>query len=146
MAELQKGRNVIPQFVRLVLRFSRREWLRVTLQFSRRRWLRVTALVLAVTAAALPVATVYYYISFAGLIDERLHGARQHVLPKVFARPLELRRGQALTGRQLVDQLNDLGYAERTEAEKPGEFNVGDAVVSIRPRSTGMAGQLVTAM
>src|SRR5437660_563786 len=146
MAELQKGRNVIPPFARLILRFSRRKWLRVTLQFSRRRWLRITALVLAIPAAALVFAAAYYYVSFAGLIDARLHGARQRVMPKVFARPLELRRGQALTGRQLVDQLNDLGYAQRTDAEMPGEFAVDDAVVSIRPRSTGMAGQLVRVM
>ena len=39
-------------------------------------------------------------------------------------RPLELRRGQALSERQLVDRLNDLGYAERPRPEKPGEFAV----------------------
>src|ERR1700687_3548535 len=116
------------------------------LQFSRRRWLRVTALVLAIPATVLSFAVAYYYVSFAGLIDARLHGARQRVLPKVFARPLELRRGQALTSRQLVDQLNDLGYAQRADAEKPGEFAVGDAVVSIRPRSIGMGGQAVRVM
>ena len=113
------------------------------LQFSRQKWVRVAAVALAIPAAALSVVAAYYYVSFAGLIDARLHGARQHVLPRVFARPLELRRGQALTAPQLVDQLNDLGYAQRADAEKPGEFAIGDAVVSIRPRLTGMAGQLV---
>jgi penicillin-binding protein 1B len=113
------------------------------LQFSRQKWVRVTAVALAIPAAALSVTTAYYYVSFARLIDARLHGARQRVLPKVFARPLELRRGQALTDRQLVDQLNDLGYAQRADAGKPGEFAMGDAVVSIRPRSTEWAGQLV---
>ena len=44
------------------------------------------------------------------------------MLPRVFARPLELRRGQSLTDRQLVDRLNDLGYAQRLDGEKPGEF------------------------
>src|SRR5579862_5940980 len=113
------------------------------LQFSRQKWVRVTAVALAIPAAALSVVAAYYYVSFASLIDARLHGARQRVLPKVFARPLELRRGQALTDRQLVDQLNDLGYAQRADTGKPGEFAMGDAVVSIRPRSTEWAGQLV---
>ena len=45
-------------------------------------------------------------------------------LPRVFARPLELRRGQWLSSAQLVDRLNDLGYAERPKAEQPGEFAV----------------------
>ena len=87
------------------------------LQFSRQKWVRVTAVALTIPAAALSIATAYYYVSFAHLIDARLHGARQRVLPKVFARPLELRRGQALTDRQLVDQLNDLGYAQRADAD-----------------------------
>ena len=33
------------------------------------------------------------------MIDARLHGERERVLPRVFARPLELRRGQALSER-----------------------------------------------
>jgi penicillin-binding protein 1B len=146
MAELQNGRN--PGTGRDT---RGRAFLKITiklaiLRFSRQKWVRVTAVALAIPAAALSVVAAYYYVSFAGLIDARLHGARQRVLPKVFARPLELRRGQALTGRQLVDQLNDLGYAQRSDAEKPGEFAIDDAGVSIRPRSTGLAGQAVRVM
>jgi penicillin-binding protein 1B len=85
----------------------------------------------------------YYYVTFARLIDERLQGERQRVLPRVFARPLELRRGQALTDRQLVDRLNDLGYAERPNADKPGEFSVGDGSVLIVPRGPALNGRVV---
>ena len=42
------------------------------------------------------------------------------MLPRVFARPLELRRGQSLTDRQLIDRLNDLGYAQRANAREAG--------------------------
>ena len=94
-------------------------------------WVRLAAIVLAVPAFALLVAFVYYYVTFARLIDTRLHGERDTVLPRVFARPLELRRGQAMTERQLVDRLNDLGYAQRPKAERAGEFAVGDAAVTL---------------
>jgi penicillin-binding protein 1B len=109
----------------------------------RRRWVRVTAAIAAVPILLLGFAAGYYYVSFARLIDERLHGARQRVLPQVFARPLELRRGQALTDRQLIDRLNDLGYTERPIAEKPGEFSVGSGDVSIRPRAEELKGKSV---
>ena len=56
---------------------------------------------------------------------------------------MELRRGQALGERQLVDRLNDLGYAERPGPERPGEFAVADNTVTLRAaqrrRSPGKA-------
>ena len=95
MAELQKGRKSGRggyqrgrAFLKIKIRLA-------ILQFSRRRWLRVTALALAFPAAALVFAAAYYYVSFAGLIDARLHGARQRVLPQVFARPDSMPRKSA---------------------------------------------------
>ncbi len=87
----------------------------------------------------------YTYARFASLIDARLHGQRERVLPRVYGRPMELRRGQALSGRQLVDRLNDLGYAERPRPEKPGEFTVAENTVSLRPRSGDAGGKLIRA-
>ena len=88
-------------------------------------------------------AAGYYYVSFARLIDEQLHGERARVLPRIFARPLELRVGQGMSERQLVDRLNDLGYAERPAVDRPGEFAVEDRAVSIMPRSPDFGGQTV---
>ena len=65
----------------------------------------------------------YSYLRFASLIDERLHGQREHSLPRIYGRPMEIRRDQWLSERQLVERLNDLGYAEREKPEKPGEFS-----------------------
>jgi penicillin-binding protein 1B len=109
----------------------------------RKRWVRWTAAAIALPALALCLVAGYYYVSFARLIDARLHGERDRVLPRVYARPLELRRGQSLTDRQLVDRLNDLGYAQRAKVEKPGEFAVAGSTVSILPRSTALKGQVV---
>src|SRR5688572_29445678 len=101
----------------------------------RRKWVRVAILVAGIPAIALSFVAGYYYVSFARDIDARLQGARQRVVPRVFARPLELRRGQALTDRQLVDRLNDLGYAQRPAPSRAGEFAVGDGFVTINPRA-----------
>jgi penicillin-binding protein 1B len=108
-----------------------------------RRWVRFVTLVTGAPLVAACFVAGYYYVRFADLIDERLHGERVTVLPLVFARPLELRRGQALTDRQLIDRLNDLGYAQRATVEKPGEFAIGSGAVAILPRGPEFKGQVI---
>jgi penicillin-binding protein 1B len=130
MAELQKGKGRKSALLQIV-------------GWPSRRSLRILALIVLVPAVLLSFAAGYYYVSFANLIDARLHGARQRVFPQIFARPLELRKNQALTSRQLIDRLNDLGYAQRLTLERPGEFFVNDMVVSITPRTGDLKGQSV---
>jgi penicillin-binding protein 1B len=101
----------------------------------KRKWFRAGAVMAAVPLAVASLAAGYYYVTFARLIDERLKGARERVLPRVFARPLEFRRGQTLTERQLIDRLNDLGYAERPEVESPGQFSHDAGTIAIFPRT-----------
>ncbi len=105
--------------------------------------MRYAALAVSIPLVLLAVAAAYYYVSFARVIDARLHGERERVLPRVFARPLELHRGQSLTERQLIDRLNDLGYAERTRPDKAGEFAIGNGAIAIVPRPASMKGQMV---
>ena len=57
--------------------------------------------------------STYYYVSFSRLIDARLHGERERTLPRVYARPIALRQGQAIGQQELIVRLNDLGYAQR---------------------------------
>jgi penicillin-binding protein 1B len=109
----------------------------------RRKWVRYLAAALSVPVLILFFFAGYYYVSFAHLIDARLHGERDTVLPRVYARPLELRRGQAMTDRQLIDRLNDLGYTERPKPERPGEFSVAAGSVSIAPRPPAFKDHLV---
>jgi penicillin-binding protein 1B len=97
----------------------------------------------ALSALALGVGS-YYYVTFARMIDERLHGERMRTLPRVFARPLEIRRGQWLSLPQVVDRLNDLGYAERPQAVNPGEFSVGTQRLTLRSRGGDQAGLTIT--
>ena len=107
------------------------------------RWVRVAAGVAAVPVSVFFIAAVYYYFHFAHMIDERLHGERDRVLPRVFARPLEIHAGEALTDRQFIDRLNDLSYAERLTAEQPGEFQSEATGVALLPRSPEFAGKTV---
>jgi len=85
----------------------------------------------------------YYYVSFSRLIDRSLHGERDKTFPQVFARPLEIFRGQSLTNQQLIDRLNDLGYSQRPKPLKPGEFAALGGTVSIIPRPPEFKGQVV---
>ncbi len=85
----------------------------------------------------------YYYVTFGRLIDQQLHGERQRVFPHIYARPLELRLGQAMTERQLVDRLNDIGYTERAAPDKPGEFALDGGRVTILPRAEAFKGRMV---
>ena len=109
----------------------------------RKRWVRWTALAAAIPTILLCFATGYYYVRFAHLIDARLHGERDTVLPLVLARPLELRRGQSLTDRGLIDRLNDLGYAQRPTVTKPGEFAIGAGAIALIPRAPEFKGRIV---
>ncbi len=105
--------------------------------------MRIAAVTLSISTVIVCFAATYYYVRFAHLIDARLRGERVTVFPRVFARPLELRRGQSLTERQLVDRLNDLGYAQRAPVERPGEFAIGAGAVAIMPRGAEFKGQIV---
>src|SRR6188474_1890529 len=103
----------------------------------------MTALALTVPLVIGCFLAAYYYVRFAHLVDARLHGERVTVLPRVLARPLELRRGQSLTDRQLIDRLNDLGYAQRATVAKPGEFAIGAGAIALIPRAPEFKGQVV---
>ncbi len=48
-----------------------------------------------------------------------------------------------MTEQQLVDRLNELGYAHRDQLEKAGEFAIGAGAVAIMPRVSELNGQAV---
>ena len=108
-----------------------------------RSWRRLAAYAAAAAAVAAVAAGGYASVSFARQIDERLHGERERTLPRVFARPVVLRRGQAAGQQELVALLNDLGYTERPQADAPGEFALERTAVTIRPRAGDLGGAAV---
>jgi penicillin-binding protein 1B len=109
----------------------------------RRGWKFYVLIGLGVPFLILSALTVYFYRSFSQQIDARLHGETVRADPRIFARPFELRRGQALTPTQIVERLNDLGYSHRAKTQEPGEFTVGRDAVLMIPRDGDRKGQLV---
>ncbi len=108
-----------------------------------RRWQLYVALGVAVPALIVFTLIGYYYVSFSRMIDARLHGEVQRTDPRIFARPFVVRRGQRLTLAQMIDRLNELGYAHRDRAEQPGEFAIGRDALVVVPRAGDRQGQAV---
>jgi penicillin-binding protein 1B len=117
---------------------------RLVIRVPRRAWIGLG--VLTVLATLVVVGTLaYWWVTFSQPIEARLHGERDRVLPRVYARPLDLYRGQAIGERQLIDRLNDLGYAQRARVERPGEFAIGRGTIVLLPRDGADRGRLVRA-
>jgi len=110
---------------------------------ARRRWPLIVGIAASIPLLCLFVLLGYYNVVIVRLIDQRLHGERERVVPQVFARPLQFRVGQLLSEQQLIDRLNDLGYAERPYAGGPGEFARAGNVVALVPRTGPAAGKVV---
>jgi penicillin-binding protein 1B len=109
----------------------------------RGRWSRYLLYALGALALTLSAVLTFYYITFSRMIDARLHGERERTLPRVYARPVELRRGQTITDQDLIARLNDLGYTHRARAEQPGEFAIGRNAIAITPRGGDLQGKVI---
>ncbi|MCC7126055.1 MAG: PBP1A family penicillin-binding protein [Acidobacteria bacterium] len=113
-------------------------------RFLRRHRLVKPLIVLVVLTALVTAGTLgYYYVRFSAIIDARLAGERDRVLPRVFARPLTFNTGQVIGAAEVVARLNDVGYSERARVEGPGEFAVVERGVVFQPRGGDFAGRIV---
>ncbi|MEY4092846.1 MAG: Penicillin-binding protein, partial [Acidobacteriota bacterium] len=99
---------------------------------------------LGVTAVVMLGTVVYLYVSYARIIDERLHGERDRAVPRVFARPLSIQTGQDLSQQELIARLNDVGYAQRARVERAGDFAIDRHSVVLLSRSGDQANKAVT--
>jgi hypothetical protein len=106
----------------------------VRYRWPRRRWLRWTLLTIGSLSLLGLIFCTYLWISYAHLIDARL-GLESQPIPRIFGQPFEIQPGRALTVAQLVQRLNDVGYAQRPKAAAPGEFSVAanSVIIVTRP-------------
>jgi penicillin-binding protein 1B len=104
------------------------------------RWKRALFGVAAGLVLVAFAVSGYYYIQFSRIIEARLHGERDRVIPRVFARPLTLRAGQGLSESDLVARLNDVGYTEKSRVERAGEFALSRNIITLIPRGGSHAG------
>ncbi len=108
-----------------------------------RRWVFYALVVLSLPAIVASIFLGYHYVQFSRLIETRLHGERDRVIPRVFARPLSLRVGQGMSEADLIARLNDVGYAQRSRVERAGEFAVDGAAIVLMSRGGDSAGRTV---
>src|SRR3989440_8900732 len=106
---------------------------------------RYALLACAVGSLVAGALLIYVYVSDSRIIDARLHGERERSLPRVYARPLEVRRGETLSEAELVARLNDLGYAQRPAVQAPGEFAIARNAVLLMPRAGSFSGKTIRA-
>ena len=109
----------------------------------KRRWLRYVVVAFAGPLLLIGCVLSYYYVTLSRVIEARLHGEVERSWPRIFARPVELRAGQALTVEGLVERLNDLGYAGRPQVSGPGQFAVGQNLVELGIRGGKQDGLVV---
>lgn len=88
-------------------------------------------------------ALAYFYVTFSAVLDARLGDGLERVEPRIFARPFLIRRGQAIGQAELIDRLNDLGYAHRPRAEAPGQFAIGQGAVAMIARGGEWHGKAI---
>ena len=118
-----------------------RRRMRGAMTFLRRNRLLMPLGVSAAIAAILTSAFLgYYYVQFSRIIEARLHGERDRVIPRVFGRPLTFNTGQTISAAELVTRLNDVGYAERSRVSNPGEFAIDGRTVAFVPRGGAVRG------
>jgi penicillin-binding protein 1B len=113
------------------------------LRIPKARWKRAVLGAVAAIVIFFSGVLGYYYVQFSRIIEARLHGERDRVVPRVFARPLTLYSGQGLTELELVARLNDVGYTEKSRVERPGEFALDRRAIVLVPRGGDHAGQPV---
>ncbi|HYE85205.1 MAG TPA: transglycosylase domain-containing protein, partial [Vicinamibacterales bacterium] len=121
-------------------RFTPRGW---RIRIPKARWKRAVLGISAGLGLILCSVLGYYYVTFSRIIEARLHGERDRVIPRVFARPLALHAGQGLSEAELIARLNDIGYTEKSRVERAGEFAVDRGSVFLVPRGGDQAGKPV---
>src|SRR5687767_5313232 len=110
--------------------------------------LRLKLVLILLTVATLPVVIgssviIYYYLRFSVMVERRLQGERWLIPARLYARPVVLRPGMALSPTDLVKILNGLKYEEKQVAPAtPGEFAVDEKGLVLAPRGTPPAAEV----
>jgi penicillin-binding protein 1B len=106
---------------------------RVLLARPKPGWFRVGVMALGIAAVACLVTAGLFWVRYGRMIDARF-GSEQRSAPRIFGRPFELQAGRGLNPGQLVQRLNDIGYAERPKVTEPGQFAVTGLTVTLMTR------------
>src|SRR5688500_20149435 len=100
---------------------------------------RIRGLVLRLTAVGLMLAVAYGGF-LAWTATGEFEGRRWDIPAQVYAAPLELYTGRALSAEDLVAELKRLGYREDPRLIGPGTYRVGLGRLEIATRGFSLAG------
>ncbi|MEC8416694.1 MAG: penicillin-binding protein 1B [Pseudomonadota bacterium] len=68
-------------------------------------------------------------------IKHSFSGNKWEVPAQIFARPLELSKGEEITPQEVIDELNLLGYRKVTFANSSGEYSYQNRVLNVQRRA-----------
>jgi penicillin-binding protein 1B len=114
------------------------------IRIGRGDWASRLGLVLLGTAIFLVVATAgigtYYWISYGRMIDLRLSGHIQQTTARIYAAPMRIYTGEALTVADMANHLQRAGYSELDVSGTPGRYVLHGNEIEIRPSSESYFG------
>jgi penicillin-binding protein 1B len=83
---------------------------------------------------------VYYWISYSRMIDERLSGHVQQTTARIYAAPMRISTGEALTVSEMANHLQRAGYSELDVSGTPGRYVLHGNEIEIRPSNESIFG------
>jgi penicillin-binding protein 1B len=100
---------------------------------------RIRGLVLRLTAVGFMLAIAYGgYLAWTATSE--FEGRRWDIPAQVYAAPLELYAGRALSAEDLVAELKRLGYREDPRLQRPGTYRLGLGRLELATRGFSFAG------
>ncbi|HEV7967279.1 MAG TPA: PBP1A family penicillin-binding protein [Candidatus Acidoferrales bacterium] len=96
-----------------------------------------TSIFLLVVAAGIGT---YYWISYGRMIDLRLSGHIQQTTARIYAAPMRIYTGEALTVADMANHLQRAGYSELDVSGTPGRYVLHGNEIEIRPSSESFFG------
>jgi len=114
------------------------------IRIGRGDWGSRLGLILLGSAIFLVVAVAgigtYYWISYGRMIDLRLSGHIQQTTARIYAAPMRIYSGEALTVADLANHLQRAGYSELDVSGTPGRYVLHGNEIEIRPSSESYFG------
>jgi len=82
----------------------------------------------------------YYWISYGRMIDLRLSGHIQQTTARIYAAPMRIYTGEALTVADMANHLQRAGYSELDVSGTPGRYILHGNEIEIHPSSESYFG------
>ena len=114
------------------------------IRIGRGYWIsRFGLVILGTSTLLLLVATgigTYYWIAYGRMIDLRLSGHTQQTTARIYAAPMRIYNGEALTVADIANHLQRAGYSELDVSGTPGRYILHGNTIEIRPSNDSIFG------